>query len=62
MGTLICAVTVAVKEDLMNSPTKIRIICDDKEYNILYYVGMDYGIVLPEETPGIVFKDDVNMH
>lgn len=61
-GEVVCSVQVEVDDSKLNMPEKVKISYNDVEYTIMYVMGMDYAIIIPEKKVGIEFSDNTYVH
>ena len=66
-GTLVCTVDITIDMSMKQNPiheqiTILKVQYGGINYEVLYLVGMDYGIIIPEMKNPMEFSDDVNIH
>lgn len=61
-GEVVCSVQIEVDDSKLNMPEKVKISYNDVEYTIMYVMGMDYAIIIPEKKVGIEFSDNTYVH
>ena len=61
-GELICSVMVSTQNSTIGSVEKLRISFQEVEYDIMYVVGMDYAIIIPNLHNVPEISDFTNLH
>lgn len=61
-GELICSVMVEIDNTKLNTTGRIHISYEGKEYEVMYVMGMEYGIIVPALIHVTEITDFTNLH